>query len=105
MTRTTQRFPSFRWQPRSEFRFYYADERTLEGAPVLGDIDAEAHADFYKQLVDGQDSSIPWLATFAKGRGYVNFPRIWTFIRVWEIREDAKATTQISLLCLGSLYS
>jgi len=58
------------------FRFYYADERTLEGAPVLGDIDAEAHADFYKQLVDGQDSSIPWLATFAKGRGYVNFPRI-----------------------------
>jgi hypothetical protein len=60
----------------NSFRFYYADERTPEGGPVLGNIDAEAHADFYKQLVDDHDSSIPWHATFAKGRGYVNFSRI-----------------------------
>lgn len=81
----------------NSFRFYYADERTLEGAPVLGDIDAEAHADFYKQLVDGQDSSIPWLATFAAGRGYVNFPRIWTFIG----RSEKMSRLRLKYLCFA----
>lgn len=56
-------------------RFFYADERTPEGDPAGLEIDGEAHAEFYKQLVDRKDSSIPWHATFVKGKGYVNFSK------------------------------
>ncbi|KAA8650996.1 uncharacterized protein ATNIH1004_003687 [Aspergillus tanneri] len=55
------------------YRFYYADQRTPEGTSMRTGVDGEAHAEFFKQLADWQDPSVPWLATFVKGKGYVNF--------------------------------
>lgn len=57
------------------FRFYYADERTAEGAPVYNKIDGPAHGEFYVQLAK-DDGKIPWLATFAKGHGYKDFQEL-----------------------------
>ncbi len=50
--------------------FYYADERTKDGAPVFGDIDGDAHGEFFLQLADERKQG-PWEATFVKGKGYV----------------------------------
>jgi hypothetical protein len=36
-------------------------------------VDGKAHAEFFKQLADRQDPSVPWLATFVKGKGYIKF--------------------------------
>ncbi|EPQ55708.1 NAD P-binding protein [Gloeophyllum trabeum ATCC 11539] len=54
------------------FKFYYADERTADGAPVASAIDGDAHADFYYELSQSPKQQ-PWLATFVKGKGYVDF--------------------------------
>ena len=52
--------------------FYYADERTETGDPVFGDIDGDAHGDFFMQLAERKEQG-PWEATFVKGSGYVKF--------------------------------
>lgn len=51
--------------------FYYADERQEDGKLKGAELDGPAHGDFYAQLV--AHKSIPWHATFVKGRGYVAF--------------------------------
>ncbi|KAL6903896.1 hypothetical protein GGI43DRAFT_432598 [Trichoderma evansii] len=56
----------------SGYKFYYADERKLDGDPVYSDIDGEAHGIFYIQLAEGKAQG-PWNATFVKGQGYVAF--------------------------------
>ena len=53
-------------------RFYYADERTTDGAPVYGARDGKAHADMYWQLA-ARETQAPWLAIFVKGSGYKDF--------------------------------
>lgn len=53
-------------------RFYYADERKVDGSPAYFDIDGDSHAKFYFQL--SQDKSPgKWLQTFVKDVGYVRF--------------------------------
>lgn len=52
--------------------FYHADERFVDGTPVSGAIDGEAHAEFCHELAKINVQG-PWLATFAKGVGYVDF--------------------------------
>ncbi|ETS74082.1 hypothetical protein PFICI_13948 [Pestalotiopsis fici W106-1] len=54
------------------FRFFYADERFENGKPASGEVDGEAHGDFYAQLAN-HEGKVPWLATFVKGKGYVQF--------------------------------
>ncbi|KAF2670127.1 putative short-chain dehydrogenase [Microthyrium microscopicum] len=53
------------------YRFYYADERTEAGEPVYSAIDGKAHGAFYVELSEKGAGS--WLATFVKGKGYVDF--------------------------------
>ncbi|KAF2501713.1 hypothetical protein BU16DRAFT_577798 [Lophium mytilinum] len=53
-------------------KFYYADERTPEGASKGVGIDGPAHADFYFQLAT-EEVSVPWDATFVAGKGYTKF--------------------------------
>ncbi|KAJ3540075.1 hypothetical protein NM208_g5216 [Fusarium decemcellulare] len=54
------------------WKFYYADERSPEGAPAFANIDGKAHGDFYAELSEKKTQG-PWLATFVKGTGYVKF--------------------------------
>ncbi|CAD6592185.1 MAG: hypothetical protein ASARMPRED_006068 [Alectoria sarmentosa] len=54
------------------YRFYYADERTPDGSIAGRAIDGSAHAEFYVQLAE-RETQGPWLATFVKGKGYVEF--------------------------------
>ncbi|KAL7893227.1 hypothetical protein HDV63DRAFT_222601 [Trichoderma sp. SZMC 28014] len=56
----------------SGYKFYYADERKLDGDPVYGEIDGDAHGVFYSQLVE-KETQGPWNATFVKGQGYTAF--------------------------------
>lgn len=53
-------------------RFFYADERTVDGKIKGMQLDGPAHADFYAQLA-AQEGQIPWHATFVKDQGYVKF--------------------------------
>jgi len=53
-------------------RFYYADEREADGNPTYSDINGPAHAEFYTALAEGKTQQ-SWLATFVKGKGYVDF--------------------------------
>ena len=53
-------------------RFYYADERTATGDVAGGKIDGEAHGEFYYELASAKTQG-PWLGTFVKGKGYVEF--------------------------------
>lgn len=55
------------------YKFYYADERTESGNAVYGDINGEAHAEFYYQLAEGLVKDVPVDATFVKGKGYTKF--------------------------------
>ncbi len=52
--------------------FFYADERKADGSVAAGDLDGEAHGEFYSQLADAP-SDVPWSATFVKGKGFVKF--------------------------------
>ena len=36
------------------------------------ELDGPAHAEFYAQLAN-HEGDVPWLATFAKGKGYIEF--------------------------------
>ncbi len=55
------------------YRFYYADERKPDGSVAGGAISGPAHAEFYLKLAEDK-AQAPWLATFVKDKGYVNFP-------------------------------
>ncbi|KAE9364956.1 putative short-chain dehydrogenases/reductase [Stipitochalara longipes BDJ] len=55
------------------YKFYYADERQASGKLAGKGISGEAHAQFYVQLSENKKQG-PWLQTFVKGTGYVNFP-------------------------------
>lgn len=59
-----------RWLTRS--RFFYADERTIDGKVKGMAVDGDAHAEFYASLIEHQDD-VPWHATFVKDKGYVQF--------------------------------
>ena len=52
--------------------FHYADERTEEGKLAGMGVDGPAHGEFYAMLAE-QKESVPWHATFVKGKGYVKF--------------------------------
>lgn len=54
------------------YSFYYADQRTAEGAPVGTNIQGDAHAEFYSELVKGSEAR-SYLQTFVKDKGYVKF--------------------------------
>ncbi|QDS71136.1 hypothetical protein FKW77_009876 [Venturia effusa] len=54
------------------YKFYYADERKVDGSSVYRAIDGEAHGKFYVELSEGKEQG-PWLATFVKGVGYKSF--------------------------------
>ncbi|KAF2691249.1 NAD(P)-binding protein [Lentithecium fluviatile CBS 122367] len=54
------------------YRFFYADERHEDGKFKGMALDGDAHAEFYAQLAE-HDGSVPWQATFVKGKGYVQF--------------------------------
>jgi len=56
-------------------RFFYVDERKPDGASGGMDIDGPAHADFFASLLDGE-GDVPTLATFVKGKGYVDFSKL-----------------------------
>ena len=56
-------------------RFYFADEREPSADPVFTGIDGPAHGQFYTELAE-KESQGPWLATFIKGQGYVDFGEI-----------------------------
>jgi hypothetical protein len=52
--------------------FYYADQRNEKGGNMGTAVDGEAHAEWYYELASG-DGSVPWDATFTKGKGYVDY--------------------------------
>jgi hypothetical protein len=52
--------------------FYYADERREDGSPVLSAVNGQAHADHFFELA-AQLEQGPWLSTFVKDKGYVQF--------------------------------
>ncbi|KAH8889026.1 NAD(P)-binding protein [Thozetella sp. PMI_491] len=54
------------------YKFYYVDERTSDGAPAMLARDGEAHAEHYLSLINEAKQG-PWLQTFVKGKGYVDF--------------------------------
>lgn len=53
-------------------RFFYADQREPDGAPMMSAVNGPAHGEFYAQLVQ-HDGDTPWLATFVQGKGHVKF--------------------------------
>jgi len=53
-------------------RFFYADERQVDGKLKGMALDGPAHGEFYAQLADHLEG-LPWHATFVKGKGYVKF--------------------------------
>ncbi|KAL1797033.1 hypothetical protein ACET3X_005573 [Alternaria dauci] len=55
------------------YRFFYADQRQEDGAPMGTAVDGPAHAEFYAKLARREAGEVPWLATFVKGKGYVEF--------------------------------
>lgn len=54
------------------YHFYYADERTAEGAPIGTNVQGDAHAEFYSELAKKLEVN-SYLQTFVKGKGYVKF--------------------------------
>ncbi|ESZ90250.1 hypothetical protein SBOR_9363 [Sclerotinia borealis F-4128] len=57
---------------KDEYRFHWADERTVEGGPRGGTIDGESHGEFYYELATSV-KPLTWDATFVAGKGYVDF--------------------------------
>ena len=52
--------------------FYYADERKANGDFVYSAISGEAAGEYYYELSQAKEQG-PWLSTFVKGAGYVDF--------------------------------
>jgi hypothetical protein len=53
-------------------RFFYADERAVDGNSKGSNLDGPAHGEFFAQLA-AHEGNVPWLATFVAGKGYVKF--------------------------------
>ncbi|RYO84892.1 hypothetical protein DL764_009258 [Monosporascus ibericus] len=53
-------------------KFYYADERTDEGLPVMKDIDGAAAGKEYLKLAETPEP-LPWLYTYTKENGYKEY--------------------------------
>lgn len=54
-----------------KYRFYYADERTPEGKGMRF-VSGPGHAEFFLRLAEQEERGEP-LATFVRGKGYVEF--------------------------------
>ncbi|KAJ5404877.1 hypothetical protein N7465_006161 [Penicillium sp. CMV-2018d] len=54
------------------FKFYYADERKVDGAPAYYELNGEAHGRFYAELAEHKFQG-PWQQTFVKDIGYKHF--------------------------------
>ncbi|KAH8885846.1 NAD(P)-binding protein [Thozetella sp. PMI_491] len=54
------------------YRFFYADERNVDGSIKGLALDGDAHAEFYAKLATGA-KDVPWHATFVKDQGYTKF--------------------------------
>lgn len=52
--------------------FYYADERTTDGLPVMRDIDGELAGKEYLKLAQTPEQ-LPWLYTYTKDESYKSF--------------------------------
>jgi hypothetical protein len=59
------------WLKLTTCRFYYADERKLDGSPKYR-VDGDAHADLYSELSENK-AQLPWMRTFVKDQGYLDF--------------------------------
>ncbi|RYP75631.1 hypothetical protein DL770_007364 [Monosporascus sp. CRB-9-2] len=53
-------------------KFYYADERTEEGLPVMKDIDGTVAGKEYLKLAETPEQ-LPWLYTYTKENGYKEY--------------------------------
>lgn len=53
-------------------RFYYADQRKLDGSPLYVNIDGDAHGSFYVELAEITSQGY-WHQTFVKELGYQRF--------------------------------
>ena len=60
------------------FTFYYCDQRLADGKPMLTGLSGEAHGKLYLELAQDPEQR-PWLQTFVKDKGYVEFAReeVW----------------------------
>ncbi|KAH6671353.1 hypothetical protein B0J14DRAFT_640318 [Halenospora varia] len=54
------------------FRFYFADERCPNGAPMMKGVSGDSHAVEYIKLAEQKEQGT-WEYTFVEGTGYVNF--------------------------------
>ncbi|OTB07638.1 hypothetical protein M426DRAFT_268058 [Hypoxylon sp. CI-4A] len=54
------------------FKFYYADERSEEGLPVMRDIDGIVAGKEYLKISEAKEQ-LPWLYTYTKESGYKDF--------------------------------
>ena len=52
-------------------RFYFADERQADGGPSIP-VNGPAAAEAYVELAE-HNTQRPWMYTFVKGKGYVDF--------------------------------
>ncbi|KAH8657548.1 hypothetical protein BGZ60DRAFT_518317 [Tricladium varicosporioides] len=57
---------------KEEFRFYFADERYPNGAPMVKGVNGDSHAVEYLKLAEQKEQGA-WEYTFVEGTGYVNF--------------------------------
>ncbi|KAI0179960.1 NAD(P)-binding protein [Hypoxylon sp. FL1284] len=55
------------------YKFYYGDERHEDGYPMTTGLNGDAHAEEYLKLAKDPEQRA-WDFTFAKGKGYINFP-------------------------------
>ncbi|KAF1934492.1 hypothetical protein EJ02DRAFT_449069 [Clathrospora elynae] len=54
------------------YKFYYADERKADGAPIYAELSGEAHAQHFVELIEGQEQGL-WNQTFVAGKRYKRF--------------------------------
>ena len=53
-------------------RFYYDDQRKIDGSSLYINIDGDAHGDFYVELAEIKSQG-HWHQTFVKDLGYQRF--------------------------------
>ncbi|KAJ5921479.1 hypothetical protein N7466_009805 [Penicillium verhagenii] len=58
--------------PFNGYKFYYADQRKIDGSPIYVGIDGEAHGEFYVGLAELKSQG-HWHQTFVKDVGYHRF--------------------------------
>jgi hypothetical protein len=53
-------------------RYYYVDERTVNGEPMYTRLGGEGHAQHFIKLIEDKNQG-PWQQTFVIGKGYQEF--------------------------------